>query len=36
MFKHLLIPTDGTKLSEAAVRAGILLAREQGAKVTGL
>jgi nucleotide-binding universal stress UspA family protein len=36
MFKHLLIPTDGTKLSEAAVRAGVLLAREQGAKVTGL
>ncbi|KGG81987.1 universal stress protein [Comamonas thiooxydans] len=36
MFKHLLIPTDGTKLSEAAVRAGVLLAREQDAKVTGL
>ena len=36
MFKHLLIPTDGTKLSEAAVRAGVLLAREQGAKVTSL
>lgn len=36
MFKHLLIPTDGTKLSEAAVRAGIKLARENDAKVTAL
>lgn len=36
MFKHLLIPTDGSKLSEAAVRSGILLARVLDAKVTGL
>ncbi|MBV8247712.1 MAG: universal stress protein [Comamonas sp.] len=36
MFKHLLIPTDGTELSEAAVRAGLKLAKEQGAQVTGL
>ncbi|MEX8194280.1 universal stress protein [Comamonas guangdongensis] len=36
MFKHLLIPTDGSKLSEAAVRTGMCLAREQGARVTGL
>lgn len=36
MYKHLLLPTDGTFLSEAAVRAGITLAREQGAKVTAL
>ncbi|MEX8192348.1 universal stress protein [Comamonas guangdongensis] len=36
MFKHLLIPTDGSKLSEAAVRAGIQLAKEQGAQVTAL
>ena len=36
MFKHLLIPTDGSELSKEAVRAGIRLAREQGAKVTAL
>ncbi|MBV8247552.1 MAG: universal stress protein [Comamonas sp.] len=36
MFKHLLIPTDGSELSQAAVRAGIRLAHEQGARVTGL
>ena len=36
MFKHLLIPTDGSKLSEAAIRAGISLARENDAKVTAL
>ncbi|WP_120967076.1 MULTISPECIES: universal stress protein [unclassified Comamonas] len=36
MFKHLLIPTDGSKLSEAAVRSGICFAREQNARVTGL
>ena len=36
MFKHLLIPTDGSKLSEAAVRTGIQLAKEQGAQVTAL
>ena len=36
MYKHILLPTDGTILSESAVRAGISLAREQGAKVTAL
>lgn len=36
MFKHILIPTDGSKLSEAALRAGIELAKEQGAQVTAL
>jgi nucleotide-binding universal stress UspA family protein len=36
MFKHVLIPTDGSKLSEAAVRTGIQLAKEQGAQVTAL
>ncbi|UUC94458.1 universal stress protein [Comamonas sp. C11] len=36
MFKHLLIPTDGSELSEAAAYAGIQLAKEQGAQVTGL
>ncbi|MDR0216723.1 MAG: universal stress protein [Comamonas sp.] len=36
MFKHILIPTDGSKLSEAALRAGMQLTREQGAQVTVL
>ena len=36
MFKHILIPTDGSKLSEAALRAGLQLAKEQGAQVTVL
>lgn len=36
MFKHILIPTDGSKLSEAALRAGLQLAKEQGSGVTVL
>ncbi len=35
MFKHILIPTDGSKLAEKAVRAGLKLAKALGAKVTG-
>ena len=35
MFSHILIPTDGTALSEAAVRAGVDMARVLGARVTG-
>lgn len=34
MFKHILIPTDGSKLSEEAAKQGIRLARELGAHVT--
>lgn len=36
MFKHILIPTDGSKFSEAALRAGLQLAKEQGSEVTVL
>ena len=36
MFAHILIPTDGSRLSERAVRKGVLLARHLGADVTGL
>jgi nucleotide-binding universal stress UspA family protein len=36
MFKHLLLPTDGSKLSEAAIRKGIELAKDNQARVTGL
>jgi nucleotide-binding universal stress UspA family protein len=35
MFKHLLIPTDGSELSKKAMRAAIAFARETGARVTG-
>ena len=34
MYKHILIPTDGTALSEKALEKGIAFAREIGAKVT--
>lgn len=36
MFKHLLVPTDGSTLSEAAIQMTVTLAAESGAKVTGL
>ena len=36
MFKHLLIPTDGSDLSRKAVLYGVQLAKECGAKVTAL
>lgn len=36
MFKHLLVPTDGSALSEAAIQMAVTLATESGAKVTGL
>jgi len=35
MFQHILIPSDGSELSEAAVQKGIQLARSLKAKVTG-
>ena len=34
MYKHVLIPTDGSDLSEKAAKAGIEFARSLGAKVT--
>lgn len=36
MYRHILIPTDGSELSEKAVKAGVALARALDAKVTGL
>jgi nucleotide-binding universal stress UspA family protein len=36
MYKHILIPTDGSKLAETAVQHGIALAKETGAKITAL
>ena len=35
MFKHILLPTDGSPLSEAAVEEGILFAKAIDAKITG-
>ncbi len=35
MFKHILLPTDGSELSEKAVKSGMQFAKEIGAKVTG-
>lgn len=34
MFKHILLPTDGSELSEAAIRKGIQFAKSINAKVT--
>ncbi|MCD6044015.1 MAG: putative universal stress protein [Burkholderiales bacterium] len=34
MYKHILIPTDGTPLAEKAVASGVRFAREAGARVT--
>ena len=34
MFKHILIPVDGSRLAGKAVKAGVKLAKELGARVT--
>ena len=36
MFKHILIPTDGSELSQQAIRTGVELAKFHGARVTGV
>lgn len=35
-FKHILIPTDGSELSQRAIATGVALAAEEHAKVSGL
>ena len=35
MFKHILIPTDGSPLSNEAAAAGVQLAKALGARITG-
>jgi nucleotide-binding universal stress UspA family protein len=35
MFKHILIPTDGSPVAAKAVKAGIALAQQTGARITG-
>jgi len=36
MFRHLLLPTDGSQLSKAAIQKGVQFAKSFNAKVTGL
>jgi nucleotide-binding universal stress UspA family protein len=36
MFKHVLLPTDGSPLSDAAVEKGIAFAKSMHARITGL
>ena len=36
MYKHILLPTDGSPLSARAVAAGVALAKALGARVTAL
>ncbi len=36
MFRHILIPTDGSELAEKAIDYGVALAKDQGARITAL
>jgi nucleotide-binding universal stress UspA family protein len=36
MYKHILIPTDGSSLSDQAIRQGVVLAKSLHARVTGV
>ena len=36
MFRHILLPTDGSRLAAKGVKAGVKLAKALGAKVTGV
>jgi nucleotide-binding universal stress UspA family protein len=36
MYRHILIPTDGSELSEKAIKQGLALAKSIGAKVTAI
>jgi len=36
MYKHILVPTDGTDLSERALTEAIAFARSVGARITAL
>lgn len=36
MFKHILLPTDGSELSEMAIRQGVRFAKESNARITGV
>jgi nucleotide-binding universal stress UspA family protein len=36
MFKHILVPTDGSRLAAKGIKLGVRLAKAVGAKVTGV
>jgi nucleotide-binding universal stress UspA family protein len=36
MFKHILLPTDGSNLSQVAIQKGVQLAKSMKAKITGV
>src|SRR2546430_16109882 len=36
MFKHILVPTDGSKLAAKGIKIGVRLAKALGAKLTGV
>jgi nucleotide-binding universal stress UspA family protein len=36
MFKHILLPTDGSNLSQVAIQKGVQLAKSVQAKITGI
>mgnify|MGYP000141382906 CR=1 FL=1 len=36
MFKHILLPTDGSDSSDLAIQSAVQLARDMGATITGL
>jgi nucleotide-binding universal stress UspA family protein len=36
MFKHVLLPTDGSNLSQVAIQKGVQLAKSMKAKITGI
>lgn len=36
MFQHILLPTDGSNLSQVAIRKGVQFAKSVGARVTGV
>lgn len=36
MFKHILIPTDGSRLAGKGIKTGVKLAKALGARVTGV
>ena len=36
MYRHILIPTDGSDLARKAIASAVALAKDMGAKVTGL
>jgi nucleotide-binding universal stress UspA family protein len=36
MFKHVLLPTDGSILSQAAIQKGVQFAKSMQAKITGI